>query len=365
MKFISILDKYIIKKFLGTYIFSILLIISVAIVFDINEKIDRFIDNNATIGVIVFDYYLNFIPYFANLFSALFVFISVIFFTSKLADNSEIIAMLSNGMSFKRLMKPYMISATVIAISSFILSSFIIPPGNIKRIDFQNKYVRNKEVTTANRVQMQIAKGTVLYLESFYKSSNTGRNMAIDHFEGKDLKSRLISNRVKYLKDGIWRVENYTIRDFQETREKIKTGAQLDTLLNIKPQDFLVAINDFETMTTPQLYTYIQQQRERGLANVGGVSITLFEVEFHKRFASMFSAFILTIIGASLSARKMKGGMGLNIGIGLGLSVTYILFMTISSSFAVSGALPVMLAVWLPNLLYMCIAAYLYTKAPN
>lgn len=365
MKFISILDKYIIKKFLGTYIFSILLIISVAIVFDINEKIDKFIDKKAPLNAIIFDYYLNFIPYFANLFSALFVFISVIFFTSKLAENSEIIAMLSNGMSFKRLMKPYMISATVIAILSFVLSSFIIPPGNKKRIDFQNKYVKNKEVVTANRVQMQIAKGTILYLESFYKSSNSGRNMAIDHFDGRDLKSRLIANRIQYVDDGVWRVENYTIRDFEETRERITTGTQLDTLLKVKPADFLVAVNDFETMTSPELYQYINQQHELGLANVGGVSIKLFEVEFHKRFASMFSAFILTIIGAALSARKMKGGMGLNIGIGLALSVTYILFMTISSSFAVKGSWPVILAVWLPNIIYSFIAAYLYTKAPN
>ena len=346
---LSILDRYIIKKFLGTYIFSIILIISIAVVFDVNEKLDKFISKDAPISAIIFDYYLNFIPYFANLFSALFVFIAVIFFTSKLADNSEIIAMLSNGMSFKRLMKPYMISAGVIAVVSFLLSSFIIPPANKTRIDFQNKYVRDKSVTYATQIQMQIDKGVILYLERFDKYSSTGRNLAIDHFEGKDLVSRLIAKRITYNDSTSWTLH----------------GSQLDTTLNVIPADFLVSVNDYELMTTPQLYKYINRQRSRGLANVGGVSLTQFDVEFHKRFASVFSAFILTIIGAALSARKVKGGMGLNIGIGLGLSVTYILFMTISSSFAVSGSMPPMIAVWIPNIIYAFIGAYLYRKAPN
>lgn len=362
---LSILDKYIIKKFLGTYIFSIILIISIAVVFDVNEKLDKFISKDAPISAIIFDYYMNFVPYFANLFSALFVFISVIFFTSKLADNSEIIAMLSNGMSFKRLMKPYMISAGVIAIASFILSSFIIPPANKTRIDFQNKYVRDKSVTYASHIQMQIDEGVILYLERFDRKSSSGRNLAIDVFKDKNLDSRLIAKRIIYNDSTSWTLHDYSIRDFRGRREIVTGGSKLDTTLNIIPADFLVSVNDYELMTTPQLYTYTKRQRARGLANVGGVSLTQFDVEFHKRFASMFSAFILTIIGAALSARKVKGGMGLNIGIGLGLSVTYILFMTVSSSFAVSGSMPVILAVWLPNIIYAFIAAYLYRKAPN
>ncbi|MBN9300216.1 LptF/LptG family permease, partial [Dysgonomonas mossii] len=163
MKILSILDKYIIKKFLGTYIFSIILIISISVVFDINERLDKFLSNNAPLKAIIFDYYMNFVPYYTNLFSALFVFIAVIFFTSKLADNSEVIAMLSNGMSFKRLMKPYMISAGIIAVGSFILSSFIIPPANETRIKFQNKYIKDKSVDYASRIQMQVDKGVILY----------------------------------------------------------------------------------------------------------------------------------------------------------------------------------------------------------
>ncbi len=365
MKILSILDRYIIKKFLGTYIFSIILIISIAVVFDINEKLDKFLNNDAPLRAIIFDYYMNFIPYYTNLFSALFVFIAVIFFTSKLADNSEIIAMLSNGMSFKRLMKPYMISAAVIALFSFLLSSFIIPPANTDRINFQNKYIKDKSVDYATHIQMQLEKGVILYMERFDNKTREGYNFALDKFDGKELKSRLLATRIRYDSLYNWTVTNYSIREFQGMKEVITSGTSLDTVISVVPSDFLVSVNDFEQMTTPKLYEYIQRQKEKGLASVGEVSITLFEIEFHKRFASIFSAFILTIIGASLSARKVKGGMGLNIGIGLGLSVSYILFQTVSSSFAVAGTMTPMLAVWIPNIVFIAIAAYLYTKAPN
>ncbi|MDR0825185.1 MAG: LptF/LptG family permease [Prevotella sp.] len=365
MKILSILDKYIIKKFLGTYIFSIALIISISVVFDINERLDKFLSHNAPLKAIIVDYYFNFIPYYTNLFSALFVFIAVIFFTSKLADNSEVIAMLSNGMSFRRLMKPYMISAGVIALSSFVLSSFIIPPANVKRINFQNKYIKDKSVDYANRIQMQVDKGVILYINSFDNKTRQGYNLSLDKFEGKELKSRLVANRIEYDTAFHWVLNNYSIREFQGMKEVVTSGLRMDTTLNVIPSDFLVSVNDFEQMTTPKLYSYIQRQKAKGMANIGGVSLTQFEIEFHKRFASIFSAFILTIIGASLSARKMKGGMGLNIGIGLGLSVTYIMFQTVSSSFAVSGTMPPIVAVWIPNIVFIFIAAFLYSKAPN
>lgn len=365
MKILSILDRYIIKKFLGTYIFSIILIISIAVVFDINERLDKFLTNNAPLKAIIIDYYFNFVPYYVNLFSALFVFIAVIFFTSKLADNSEIVAMLSNGMSFKRLMKPYMISAGVIAIFSFVLSSFIIPPANVTRINFQNKYIKDKSVDYATRIQMQVDKGVILYMERFDNKSKEGYNLSLDRFEDKELKSRLIASRIEYDTAYHWVLNNYSIREFEGMKEIISSGTRLDTTINVIPSDFLVSVNDFEQMTTPHLYKYIQRQKSKGLANIGGVSITQFEIEFHKRFASVFSAFILTLIGASLSARKVKGGMGVNIGIGLGLSVSYILFQTVSSSFAVTGTMSPMLAVWIPNIVFIFIAAFLYSKAPN
>lgn len=362
---LSILDKYIIKKFLGTFVFSIILIISISVVFDINERLDKFINNNAPLKEIIFDYYLNFIPYYTNLFSSMFVFIAVIYFTSKLADNSEIIAMLSNGMSFKRLMKPYMISAFIISIFTFALSNFIIPPANTARIAFQNKYFRDKSVNYVSRVQMQVGDNVYLYMTSYDNRTRDARNIVLDKFENKELKSRLLAERLHYDTLYKWTLYNYNRCDYDSLREVISTGDMKDTTLYITPEDFLISENGLEQMTTPKLYNFIKKQKERGLANVGSVSITMFEVEFHKRFASIFSAFILTIIGASLSARKVKGGMGLKIGTGLALSVSYILFMTVSSSFAVSGAMSPMLAVWIPNIVFIFIAAYLYHEAPN
>lgn len=366
-KLLSIIDRYIIKKFLGTYIFSIILIISIAVVFDINERLDKFLTNNVPLESIVFDYYFSFIPFYANTFSPLFVFISVIFFTSKLADNSEIIAILSNGMSFKRLMRPYMVAAAVISLFTFLLGSFVIPPANKTRIEFQNKYFKDKSVSSAREVHVRVGENDIFYLESYSKRRGSGSNLALDSFDGKTLKSRIVASKVIYdtTTVNVWVLTNYSIREFSEDKESITVGDTMRYTIPITPEDLLVSINDFEIMTTPELHTYINRQKKRGLASIGDVSINNFEIEYQKRFANIFSAFILTIIGASLSSRKVKGGMGLNIGVGLGLSFGYIVFMTVSASFGVSGAMTPFVAVWLPNFVYIFIAAYLYTRAPN
>ncbi|WP_329903438.1 LptF/LptG family permease [Porphyromonas pogonae] len=359
-QWLSKIDRYIIKKFLGTFVFSIALIITISVVFDINEKIDAFLKPEVRLKDIIFDYYLNFIPYYANLFSPLFVFIAVIFFTSKLAENSEIIAMLSTGMSFKRLMKPYVISAAIIGVITFIFNSFIIPPGNLKRIDFQSKYIKNNRVEYAESIQLEIEKGVYIFINSFNTVSKTGYQFSMDKFKKSDLVSRLTAERITYDSVNHWTLYNYKIRSFRGMYEKDTTGMQIDTVINISPLDLVVSKSDAETMTTPELTSYINRQRERGTGNA-----TQFDIERHKRYASIFSAFILTIIGASLSSRKMKGGMGFNIAIGLGLSFGYILFMTVTSTFAVSGAMPPWLAAWIPNIVFVLIAIYLYKKAPQ
>ena len=352
------IDFYIIKKFLGTYFFAIALIISIAVVFDINEKLDKFL--NAPMKAIVIDYYLNFIPYFANLFSPLFTFIAVIFFTSKLADNSEIIAMLSSGISFKRLMVPYMISAAIIAGVTFYLNSFVIPPANATRIEFQNKYVKNKRVDYASNIQLQVEPGVIAYLSRFDNSTKTGYRFSLDKFEGKLLKSRLTAQSVTYDSAYHWVIKDYMIRDFNGLRETLRSGNQLDSIISLEPSDFLISRYDSEIMTTKELRTYIDKQKERGVANIKD-----FEIEYERRFAMTAASFILTTIGMSLASRKVKGGMGINIGIGLLLSFSYILFSTVSSTFAVSGAMSPRLAMWLPNIIYTIIAVFLYFKAPK
>ena len=353
---VSTLDLYIIRKFLGTYVFAIILILAITVMFDVNEKLDSFL--KAPLKATVFDYFMNFLPYFANQFSPLFVFIAVIFFTSKLADNSEIIAMLSSGMSFRRLLRPYMISATVIAIATFLLGAYIIPPANVKRIEFTNTYVKNRRVDYGDNIMLQVAPGQIAYMSRFDNTTRTGYRFSLEKFGKDGLESRLTAMSVKWDTLYHWTVKDYLIRDFHHDREVLKSGSSLDTIIPFEPRDFLISRNDQETLTSPQLKQYIARQRSRGVAN-----IQAFEIEYHKRYAMCAAAFILTVIGMSLSSKKVKGGMGLNIGLGLVLSFSYILFMTVSSSFAVSGLTSPMVAMWIPNIIYAIIAIVLYRKA--
>ena len=353
---ISLLDWYIIRKFLGTYVFSIMLIMAIVIMFDINEKLDAFLQ--APLKATVFDYFLNFLPYFANQFSPLFTFITVIFFTSTLADNSEIIAMLSSGMSFHRLLRPYMISAAVIAAGTFVLGAYVIPPANAERIDYTNTYVRNKRVDYGDNIMMQVAPGRIAYISRYDNTTKTGYRFSLEEFKDKKLVSRLTALSIKWDTLYQWKVRDYMIRDIQGDREIIKKGNELDTVIPFEPRDFLISRNDQETLTSPQLREYVSRQKERGVAN-----IKAFEIEYEKRFAMCAAAFILTVIGMSLSSKKVKGGMGMNIGIGLVLSFSYILFMTVTSSFAVSGLTSPRVAMWIPNVLYAIIAVILYFKA--
>ena len=361
-KWLKRLDRYIIVKFLGTYFFAIILIISIAVVFDINENIDRFINNKAPIEAIIFDYYLNFIPYYTNLFSPLFVFIAVIFFTSKLAENSEIIAMFSTGMSFKRLMVPYMISAAIISLVTFALSTEVIPTGSVTRLKFEELYKKKKSVNYARNIQLEVDTGVIAYMERYEDYNKTGYRFSLDKFENHKLVSHLTARRITYDSTTYhkWTIKDYMIREMHGMREKITRGDQLDSIIKMEPQDFLITRGQQETMTSPQLREYINKQKQRGFAN-----IKEFEVEYHRRIATSFAAFILTLIGVSLSSRKTKGGMGLHLGIGLALSFSYILFQTIAATFAVNGTMPPVIAVWIPNILYSFIAFYLYQKAPK
>lgn len=358
MKFprLKILDRYIIGKFLGTYIFAIALILAITVMFDVNEKLDAFL--KAPLKATLFDYFLNFLPFFANQFSPLFTFIAVIFFTSKLADNSEIIAMLSSGMSFRRMLVPYLLSAAVIASASWILSAYIIPPANAKRIKFEHTYVKNRRVDYGSNIQLQVDKGEIAYMSRYDNVEKIGYKFSLESFKDKKLTSRLTAQTIRYDSLHNWQVRDYMIRDFKGTRETIRRGNKLDTVIPIEPRDFLIGKYDEQTMTSPDLSGYIARQKMRGVANIKN-----FEIEYHRRYAMTAAAFILTVIGMSLSSRKVKGGMGINIAIGLVLSFSYIVFMTVTSAFAVSDYTSPMVAMWIPNIIYLFIAVALYRKA--
>lgn len=358
------LDWYIIRKFIGTYIFSIVLIISIALVFDFNENLSKFTKYHAPWRAIVFDYYANFIPYYSNLFSPLFVFIAVIFFTSKLAGNSEIIAMLSSGVSFRRLMRPYMISCVLIASVTFYLNSFVIPHGTVIRQNFESLYRNSKKNSSAENVQLQVGKGTVAYIQHYDDRYKRGYGFSLDKFEGKKLVSHMTAMEIQY--DTIadakyhWKATNWKTRTLVGLRERIVTGDVKDTVILMEPTDLVYSKGQQETFTSPELLDYISKQTSRGSGNV-----VQYEVEFHKRIAMSFSSFILTIIGLSLSARKRKGGMGLYLGIGLGLSFGYIMLQTVSSTFAINAGTPPVLAAWIPNLIFAFIAYFCYRHAPR
>ncbi len=349
-------DLYIIKQFLGTYIFSILMLLAIIVMFDVNEKLDAML--TAPLSETIFDYFLNFLPYFINQFAPLFTFISVIFFTSRLADHSEIIAMMSTGISFNRLVRPYLLSAALIALVSFLLAAYVIPPANIKRIDYTNHWVKNKKVDYGDNIQLQVKDGVMAYFGRYDNALNSGFRFSLDEFDGKTLKSRLTAQTIKYDSLGRWQINDYTIRKFDGLKETMVKGAAMDTMLDIEPKDFLISQNDQEMLTNPQLVEYIKKQKSRGVANIKN-----FEIEYEKRYASIATAFILTIIGLSLSSRKVRGGMGKNIGVGLLLSFSYILFTTVTSTFAVSGYTSPRLAMWIPNIIYTFIAICLYRRA--
>lgn len=359
------LDRYIIYKFLSTYIFLITIIVVIAVIFDFNEQIDKLTRSHAPMQKIIFDYYVNFIPYFANLFSPLFVFIAVIFFTSKLADNSEIIAMKSTGMSFRRLLRPYMVSAAIIALSSFLLGAYVIPQTSVERVNFYNRYIKKRsDITSIDNVQMQVDTGVVAYITYFDNVTKRGYGFSLDKFVDKKLVSHLTAQTITY--DTLserrcsWTLQQYQIRTLQGKREKLESGAKLDTIIMMEPKDFFFVRNQQETMTLPQLNEFIDRQKLRGAAG-----ISTFEVEYHKRFAAPFAAFILTLIGVTLSCEKRKGGMGASIGAGIALSFAYILFQTISATFAINAGWPPMLSVWIPNILFAIIAGVLYRRTPQ
>jgi lipopolysaccharide export system permease protein len=307
---------------------------------------------------------MNFVPYFANLFSPLFVFIAVIFFTSKLAGNSEIIAMLAAGVSFKRLMRPYMISCVLISLLSFYLSAYVIPHGTVIRQNFETTYKNKRKNTAADNVQLQVGQGVIAYIQHYDNLMKRGYGFSLDKFENKKLVSHMTATDIQY--DTIsdtkyqWKARNWKIRQLKGLREHLTSGSQCDTTIMMEPTDLVYSKGQQETFTSPELREYISKQIDRGSGNV-----VQYQVEYHKRIASSFASFILTIIGLSLSSRKRKGGMGLYLGIGLALSFAYIMLQTVSSTFAINADFPPMLAAWIPNIIFAVVAYFCYRHAPN
>ncbi len=359
---LKILDLYVIRKFLGSFFLSIALILSIVVIFDLSEKIDDFIESGAQLNEILFDYYLNFIPYFAVLFSSLFAFIAVIYFTSRMAYNTEIIAILGSGMSFRRLLVPYMISATLIAGLSFYLSDRVIPNANKVKLDFEETFVRKRPIRFKTKdFHRQIEPGIYVYLQNYSNVSKVGYNFTIEKFEDGELVSKMFADQIRWdTAVNKWQARRYYIRTIDGLTETLEEGKMIDTTLAIHPDDFKMRLSIVETMSLKELDDFIKKQLMQGETNV-----TAYQMERHNRISFPFSTFILTLIGVAVSSRKMRGGIGMQIAIGVVISFSYILFQQFSKQFAIGGLLPVMVAVWLPNVVFFVISLFLFRLAPK
>ncbi len=358
---LTILDRYIIGQFLVTYFFAIGLIVGVAVVFDVSEKIEDFINKKPGLYRIVFEYYLYFIPYFANLFSSLFIFVAVIFFTSRMAYRTEIVAILNSGISFWRFLYPYFIGAGILTFVSLILTNFIIPEANKHRIAFEDKYVNNVIIFIERDYHRQSRPGDFVYLEGYSHDTRTGYKFSLERIKNGNLAYKISAQNIKW--DSTkkeWLMDKWVERFFLPTGEKVITGQNRIADFDLKPEDFTKRFANIKTLNYFELNQAIDKERQKG-----GNLLGYYQMEQYERFSMPFAAFILMLIGVSLSSQKSRGGIGLQIGLGLALSFGYILFSQISGQFAISGSIPVMLGVWIPNILFAILALYLVKVAPK
>lgn len=359
MKGVKKIDWYIFRKFIVTFFIALLLIIGIVIIFDISEKIDNFVKTQAPLKEIIFNYYINFIPYFINMFSPLFVFITVIFFTSKMAGDSEIIAILCGGVSYARMLCPYMVAAGIIALLSLMLNLFVIPTANQERLKFENEYVKHRSLNTRS-IHYQIDPGTFVYVESYSTWNNTAYKFTLESVRDNKLVSKLSAESAVW--DSVttgWKLRNCFVRDYSSgLSDKVEVYKEIDTVINLKREDFYRNKATVETLPYRDLRSLIKTQKMRGDANV-----MYAEIEEHTRFALPFSAFILTIMGVTLSSRKKRGGIGWNLAVGIALAFSYILFLKFSQMFVYTGTMSAAMALWLPNIIFAGITAVLYRLA--
>jgi len=357
----SIIDRYIIKKYLSTFVFTMAIFTVVMVIFDISERLDDFLKYNAPMDKIIFEYYAGFIPFYLNFLCPLINFIAVIFFTSKMADQTEIVPILSAGYSFNRLLRPYIFSATLIFAVSFVFNLYIIPKTNKMKIGFENVYVKPLKDNTKVSTHMQIDKNSYVYIDNFDNNSKIGYKFVLEKFKGDTLLEKMIAERITW--DSVttkWKIHDYTNRIINGLHERMDKGTVKDTTLDMKPSDFELYDNIFTAMDTKELDERIHKEEIRGTG-----MMTDLKLEKYKRYVYPFSAFVLTLMGVALSSKKVRGGIGLSLGIGIGLSFTYIVFIQFATMFSLKGGLPPLIAVLIPNITFLIIAIYLAIKAPK
>jgi len=357
----KILDLYIIKKLLSTFLFVVIILISIICVIDYTEKNQDFIKHSLQFGFVLKEYYLNFIPYMANMLSPITVFISTVFVTARLASHTELIGMLNSGMSFRRLMVPYLISSIIIGVLIFVLGAYVIPKANKKRRAFENTYVNTGYYYDARNVHIKISPTSYAYFESYNSDIKTGYQFALETIDSNKLVNKIKADRLVWM-DSLhkWRIENYTLRAFKNNIETVKKGVIIDTVLDITAKDFESQHMIHETMTINELDAHIKKLQLRGAENV-----STFVIEKYERYTYPFAIVILTLIGFIMSARKSRGGVALQISLGFILAFAYILFVIMSRTISGAGDLHPLLGAWVPNIIFSLIGVLLYKTVPK
>jgi len=360
-RYLKIIDRYIIKKYLGTFVFTLMIFIVISVVFDISEHLDNFLTHNNTVYDIAFKYYAGFIPFYINLLSPLINFLAVIFFTAKMANQTEIVPILSGRASFNRFLRPYFIAATLIFIVSFFANVYLIPYTNELKVNFEHANGFNGDYNSKNEVHLQLDEHTYVYVQQFDKAAKLGYQFVLEKFNGDDLKERITANSIAYDSvKKVWNMRDYTVRYVNGLREKIAMNLTKDTVLNMQPSDFENISNTYSAMSLSDLNKRIDQEEIRGS---GDLKDMLFEK--YRRFIYPFASFVLTLIGVSISSRRVRGGIGLPLGIGLFLCFGYIVVDKFSLVFAIKGGMSPFIAALIPNCTFGLLGLYLLYKAPK
>ncbi|MDB5086772.1 MAG: permease [Mucilaginibacter sp.] len=362
-RYLKTIDWYIINKYLGTFVFTLGIFVVITVVFDISEHLDNFLKNHSTVQEIIFKYYAGFVPFYMNLLSPLINFLAVIYFTAKMANQTEIVPILSGKASFNRFLRPYFVCATLIFIVSLFANIYLIPFTNNLKITFENSHQFNGDDPTKSEVHIQLDKHTFVYVQSFDNTIHTGYQFILEKFDGDVLREKLVANNIVYdsLKR-VWTLKNYTIKYVNGLKEKFvdSAGKSKDTVLDMRPVDFIVYDNVYTAMSTKDLNRNIEKEKIRG---TGALKEMLYEK--YRRFVYPLSSYVLTLIGVSISSRKVRGGIGLPLGIGIFLCFAYIVIDRFALVFAVKGSMIPLIAVCMPNGIFALVGLYLLSKAPK
>jgi lipopolysaccharide export system permease protein len=357
---LKILDRYIIQKFLGTFFFMLGACIIITIIFDVSENIDDLVKSNASFWQIVTQYYLSFAFYFGNLLSSFIIFLTIIWFTSKLAQKTEIVAMLSGGVSYLRILRPYFIASGILVLVSLALSHYVVPMANKVKYDFEVNYIKGALTVAESNIHREIEPGTIAYFYRVNPATNSGSNFSVERWQDGKLSWKLLSSGAEYHPESkTWTVSNCLIRKwYADGSESTSFRQKVDTTFNMTMEDFGLRKEIMNAMTYSELNDFIDYQKRTGSGRASE-----FEVEKYNRTANPFSIFVLTLIGVSIASRKQRGGTGAHLMFGIIVGFIFVFIARMMTVSAIKVGFPAYIAVWVPNIIFTVVGIVLYRRA--